>query len=38
MYSSAVWKEAAVTPWTVKVRPFLTNQFRVVLKRYKRGA
>ena len=36
--SSAVWKEAAVTPWTIKVRPYLTNQFRVVLKRYQRAA
>ncbi len=36
--SSAVWKEAAVTPWTTKVRPYLTNQFRVVLKRYQRAA
>lgn len=36
--ASEVWKEAAVTPWTVKVRPFLTNQFRVVLQRYQRAA
>ncbi len=36
--SSEVWKTAAVTPWTLKVRPFLQQQFRVVLKRYRRAA
>ncbi len=36
--SSEVWKQAAVTPWTLKVRPFLQQQFRVVLKRYRRAA
>lgn len=36
--SSDAWKEAAVTKWTLRVRPHLTDQFRVVLKRYQRAA
>ncbi len=34
--ASPAWKEAAVTPWTIRMRPSLTNQFRVVLQRYQR--
>ena len=36
--ASPAWKKAVDTPWTVKVRPFLTNRVRVVLKRYQRKA
>ena len=35
--ASDVWKEAAVTPWTLKVRPHLGEMFRVVLQRYQRA-
>ncbi len=36
--ASEVWKEAAITPWTIRMRPHLTDQLRVVLKRYQRAA
>ena len=36
--ASEVWKEAAFTPWTLKMRPHLNDMLRVVLRRYQRGA
>ena len=36
--ASEVWKEAAFTPWTLKMRPHLNDMLRVVLQRYQRGA
>lgn len=35
--ASEVWKEAAVTPWTLKIRPHLNEMFRAVLQRYERA-
>ena len=35
--SSQAWQEAAVTPWTLKVRPTTRDRMRIVLKRYVRG-
>lgn len=34
--ASDAWKEAAVTPWTLRMRPHFNDVFRVVLKRYRR--
>jgi hypothetical protein len=34
--SSKAWEEAAVTPWTVKVRPTTRDRMRIALKRYER--
>jgi hypothetical protein len=34
--SSKAWEEAAVTPWTVKVRPVTRDRMRIPLKRYER--
>jgi len=34
--ASDAWKEAALTPWTNKMRPLLDNVLRVVLRRYQR--
>jgi hypothetical protein len=32
--SSKAWEEAAVTPWTVKIRPFTRDRLRLPLRRY----
>jgi hypothetical protein len=34
--SSKLWEEAAVTPWTLKMRPFTTDRMRIPLRRYQR--
>jgi hypothetical protein len=34
--SSKAWEEAAVTPWTVKIRPQTRDRLRIPLKRYVR--
>jgi hypothetical protein len=36
--ASEVWKEAAITPWTLKMRPHLNDVLRVVLRRYQRNS
>lgn len=36
--SSKAWEEAAVTPWTVKIRPLTRDRMRIVLRRYERGS
>ena len=36
--ASEAWKKAANTPWTERTRPYRNDTFRVVLKRYQRGA
>ena len=36
--ASDAWKEAALTPWTKKMRPHLNDVLRVVLQRYQRKA
>jgi hypothetical protein len=36
--ASDAWKEAALTPWTNKMRPHLNDVLRVVLRRYQRSA
>jgi hypothetical protein len=36
--ASAVWKEAADTPWTRQMSPHFMDRLRVVLRRYQRGA
>jgi hypothetical protein len=33
---SKVWEEAAITPWTLRVRPFTSDRLRLVLRRYRR--
>ncbi|MDB5864410.1 MAG: hypothetical protein JWO70_2216 [Betaproteobacteria bacterium] len=34
--ASKAWEEAAVTPWTRKVRPFTRDRMRIPLRRYER--
>ena len=34
--SSKAWEEAAVTLWTVKIRPHTRDRMRIVLRRYRR--
>jgi hypothetical protein len=34
--SSGAWEEAAVTPWTLKIRPLTRDRLRIVLRRYER--
>ena len=34
--SSQTWREAADTPWTMKIRPQTSDRLRIVLKRYQR--
>jgi hypothetical protein len=34
--SSKAWEEAAVTPWTVKIRPLTRDRLRIPLRRYVR--
>jgi hypothetical protein len=36
--ASDAWKEAALTPWTNKMRPLLNDVLRLVLRRYQRKA
>jgi hypothetical protein len=36
--SSKAWEEAAVTPWTLKMRPLTRDRLRIVLRRYERKA
>jgi hypothetical protein len=36
--ASKAWEEAAVTPWTVKIRPHTRDRMRIPLRRYVRGA
>ena len=36
--SSAAWKAAAETPWTLKLRPHMNDRMRLVLRRYHRKA
>ena len=35
--SSKAWEEAAVTPWTIKVRPMTRDRMRIPLRRYVRA-
>jgi hypothetical protein len=35
--ASKAWEEAAITPWTVKLRPFTSDRLRLVLRRYVRS-
>ena len=35
--SSKVWKDAAVTKWTEKMRPYFRNPLRLPLRRYQRA-
>ena len=35
--SSKAWEEAAVTPWTEKIRPQTRDRMRIVLRRYARA-
>lgn len=35
--SSKAWEEAAVTPWTLKIRPFTRDRLRIVLRKYRRA-
>lgn len=34
--ASKAWEEAAVTPWTLKIRPFTQDRLRILLRRYRR--
>ena len=34
--ASKAWEEAAITPWTLKLRPFTSDRLRLVLRRYRR--
>ena len=34
--ASEAWEEAAVTPWTLKIRPLTRDRMRVPLRRYRR--
>lgn len=34
--SSKAWEEAAITPWTLKIRPHTRDRLRLVLRRYTR--
>ena len=34
--SSKAWKEAAVTPWTMRIRPHTRDRLRIPLRRYER--
>jgi hypothetical protein len=34
--SSKAWREAADTPWTLRIRPHTSDRLRVVLRRYER--
>ena len=34
--ASKAWEEAAITPWTLKVRPSTSDRLRIVLRRYQR--
>ena len=36
--ASKAWQEAAVTPWTEKIRPFTRDRMRIPLRRYVRSA
>jgi hypothetical protein len=36
--SSKTWEEAAVTPWTLKLRPHTRDRLRLVLRSYERGS
>jgi hypothetical protein len=36
--SSGAWKEAAETPWTLRIRPHTRDRMRIALKRYVRKA
>ena len=36
--SSKAWQEAAVTDWTVRMRPHFRDQLRLPLRRYERRA
>ncbi len=36
--ASAAWQEAAVTPWTLRVRPVTRDRLRIPLRRYARKA
>jgi hypothetical protein len=36
--SSKAWQDAAVTEWTVKMRPYFRDSLRIPLRRYKRAA
>jgi hypothetical protein len=35
--SSREWESAALTPWTLRLRPHLRDRLRLVLRRYRRG-
>jgi hypothetical protein len=35
--ASKAWEEAAVTPWTLKIRPFTRDRLRLVLRKYRRA-
>jgi hypothetical protein len=35
--ASKAWEEAAVTPWTLKIRPFTRDRMRIALRRYARA-
>src|SRR5262249_39233753 len=35
--SSAAWRKAAETPWTLKIRPQTRDRLRIVLRRYRRA-
>lgn len=32
--STKIWEEAAITPWTLKLRPHTSDRLRIVLRRY----
>jgi hypothetical protein len=36
--TSAAWKKAVETPWTMRIRPQTSDRLRVVLKRYQRAS
>lgn len=36
--ASKVWEDAALTPWTLKIRPLTRDRMRIPLRRYKRKA
>jgi len=33
---SKAWEEAAITPWTLRLRPFTSDRLRLLLRRYRR--
>ena len=36
--SSKTWREAADTPWTLRIRPHTSDRLRIVLRRYSAAA